>query len=233
MSMQATAVPRTQTDMKRSVSSLHEHDGPSSPAENGADVVRDNSQYSTAGLFICKATDKPLPLSSQRSIPLPGLPRFWRLSSSSYKEPKAAPDILRRTGSSSSTYSRESTEIYSNSTPWVGTRIERKSTPACDDSCKINSHTERRALFPKKESRNSQRSDEYRRLMAALWESKKKSYPKTTTDRYKPKLFHMILCSATQQQQQHTYIFNLRDRLSLGSGQWETLDFSCDISNVS
>ena len=117
MSMQATTVPRTQTDMKRSVSSLHEHGGPSSPAENGVDVVRDNSQYSTAGLFICKATDKPLPLSSQRSIPLPGLPRFWRLSSSSYKEPKAAPDILRRTGSSSSTYSRESTEIYSNSTP--------------------------------------------------------------------------------------------------------------------
>ena len=111
LSMQATTVPIAQIDMKRSVSSLNDY-GESSTRDDGEDAC---SRYSTAGLFICKASDKPLPLNPQRSIPLPTLPRFLRLSTSSYKSPKAAPDILRRTGSTSSTFSHESIDIYSES----------------------------------------------------------------------------------------------------------------------
>jgi hypothetical protein len=38
-----------------------------------------------------------------------------RLSINTYKSPKAAPDILRRTGSASSTFSHESVDVYSES----------------------------------------------------------------------------------------------------------------------
>jgi hypothetical protein len=78
-------------------------DSESSSSDEGTDPP----QYSTAGLFMCKPTDKPLPLAPQRSIPLP---RFWKLSSShhSSKLTEVAPDILRRTGSTTSTYSNES-----------------------------------------------------------------------------------------------------------------------------
>jgi hypothetical protein len=112
MSMQATTIPIAQPDMKRSVSSLNDYDDPFS-RDDGEDAHRNSSRHSTAGLFICKATDKPLPLTSQRSIPLPALPRFLRMSTSTYKVPQAAPDILRRTGSASSSYSHESSDIYS------------------------------------------------------------------------------------------------------------------------
>ena len=122
LSMQATSVPIAQTDMKRSVSSLNDY-GESSSKDGREGAVCDRSQYSTAGLFICKASDKPLPLTSQRCVPLPSLPRFLRLSTSSYKSPKAAPDILRRTGSTSSTFSHEST--YSDQTSDAGKFINR------------------------------------------------------------------------------------------------------------
>jgi hypothetical protein len=114
VSMQPNTVSRKPTDMKRSLSSLDDN-GESSSKGYGEEVGRDVAQHSSAGLFICKASNKPLPLTSQRSIPLPAFPRFLRLSISSYKAPKAAPDILRRTGSTSSTYSHESTDIYAES----------------------------------------------------------------------------------------------------------------------
>jgi hypothetical protein len=63
------------------------------------------SHKTTAGLFIRKPTDKPLPLSVQRTIPLP---RFWKKLNGS-KPRKAAPDILRRTGSTSALFSHDST----------------------------------------------------------------------------------------------------------------------------
>lgn len=59
---------------------------------------------STAGLFIHHSTDKPLPLTSQRSIPLP---RFWKKSSGAKLLSGAAPDVLRRTGSTSALFSKE------------------------------------------------------------------------------------------------------------------------------
>ena len=114
VSMQATAVTIAETDMKRSVSSF-ENVSEAVSRDEGEDTALNCSKYSSAGLFICKASDKPLPLTSQRSIPLPTFPRFLRLSNSSYKYPRTAPDILRRTGSASSTYSHESIDIYSES----------------------------------------------------------------------------------------------------------------------
>ena len=94
------------TDMKGSTNSSS--DAESSLSSDDVDGNQyDPPQYSTAGLFMCKPTDRPLPLSSQRSIPLP-MPRFWKFTSNTSKLTEVAPDILRRTGSTTSTYSNES-----------------------------------------------------------------------------------------------------------------------------
>lgn len=80
-------------------------DEESSSEEQEVVSRKEQTECTTAGLFIYNPTDKPLPLSFQRSIPLP---RFWKRNNPS-KPSKAAPDILRRTGSSSALFSQDST----------------------------------------------------------------------------------------------------------------------------
>jgi hypothetical protein len=92
--------------MKASTYTSSDSESSSSDDMNDQPYDPPQPQYSTAGVFMCKPNDRPLPLSSQRSIPLP---RFWKLSSHhSSKLTEVAPDILRRTGSTTSTYSNES-----------------------------------------------------------------------------------------------------------------------------
>jgi hypothetical protein len=74
-------------------------DGESSRSLEEAKMRLQQAACTTAGLFIDNPTEKPLPLSFQRSIPLP---RFWKRSSRDDVPTTSVPDILRRTSAKAS-----------------------------------------------------------------------------------------------------------------------------------
>jgi hypothetical protein len=66
-----------------------------------------SSINATAGLFIHSATDKPLPLSIHRTVPIP---RFWKSKQGRRRSMggmSSSGDVLRRTGSTAATFSQE------------------------------------------------------------------------------------------------------------------------------
>jgi hypothetical protein len=71
-----------------------EEDGESTRSLEDAKMRLQQAACTTAGLFIDNPAEKPLPLSFQRSIPLP---RFWKRSSRYDVPTTSVPDILRRT----------------------------------------------------------------------------------------------------------------------------------------
>ena len=110
----------------------------SSSSSSDGDTPRKVEKPTTAGLFIHHPTDKPLPLSSQRTVPLP-IHRIWR-KQGEVSSTTSAPDILRRMGSGTSQFSNDSSPVLeqgntaSNSTCWACSKCNqnnRKDTLSC------------------------------------------------------------------------------------------------------
>lgn len=64
----------------------------------------DQSTSTTAGLFIHNPSEKPLPLTFQRTIPLP---RFWKRVNRLSCPTGDPPDILRRTGEATAQFAKD------------------------------------------------------------------------------------------------------------------------------
>lgn len=108
-SRRSTSVSRAAEGTEKSraafTPTVSSEDGDSFSDQEEAASRRCQSHSTTSGLFIPNPTGKPMPMSVQRTIPLPSL---WKAMNGS-KPSKAAPDILRRTGSTSALFSQDST----------------------------------------------------------------------------------------------------------------------------
>jgi len=109
----------------------------SSSSSSDGDTPRKEEKPTTAGLFI-QHPDKPLPLSSQRTVPLP-IHRIWR-KHGEVSSTTSAPDILRKTRSGTSLFSNDSSPVLeqgdtmSNNSCWACSKCNqnnRKDTLSC------------------------------------------------------------------------------------------------------
>jgi len=118
----------TSDDSSSSSSSSSDDDYPRKPVE---------SSTTTAGLFI--GAHKPLPLNSHRTVPLP-IHRLWKKHGEVAKVDKAAPDILRKTGSTTAHFNstdNDADEDNKNDQSSTGRPPKPRRTQSMDDSAML------------------------------------------------------------------------------------------------
>lgn len=100
-----SATTRTLNDEDYSASYSSSDDDVVSSQDDHSNEYR-NEGATTAGLFIRHPTDRPLPLSAQRTVPLPAISKLWK-KHGEVQSKENAPDILRKTGAMTAQYSND------------------------------------------------------------------------------------------------------------------------------